>query len=513
MSYQLLVILLCGIIATASSDNAEVLKNHLDQVTKLLGKSSNKCGKNFVSYACGNYRKPSGPTDYPNEKVHFSEIVKELESNPKFSLASSLKARDFYYSCKNHQKPEDILSKMAMFQKSDFKVAQLIGELKTDGVDFILKTNIKLDSGKPKVSIGLQSDIFKKPVYSEGNLKSGLGLLKVPSSEIPSVLKEITHFISGGKSFANGKNGASSSDIHSLKSFEGDLYLNELKKLPKLSRGFEVEIQDSENLEHILELLSQMDKQAFKYFAALEILKLFHDFNCDFVVEYFKMPVMAEFHKLYFTKEDKDNHLNILQNFIKSAEAIDRNSPALGRAKEKKRTVESLDKFLAGSRIDGEYKDCQIVKDNFFQNILNANKLKVYRFLNTDEKDSIAEEVLINILNPTNRNKPASYHYATQGLFLWETFFRENRVEKNGCKSQDLNEYNHALKMSFMDFQKFKADNPQIYKDHGISPEEAYFLNVAQKQCDNKGSILMESIATSEELAEILECSGIQSCK
>lgn len=511
MSCRLIALLLCGSLLVVTGDNVDVLKSHLDDVTKFLGKSSSKCGKDFFNYACGSYRKP-GPTEYPNEQVHFSEIVKELESNPKFSLASSLKARDFYASCKQHQKPENILSKVAIFQKDDFKVAEFIGELKTYGVDFILKTNVKLDEGKPKVSINLQKDIFKSSVYSESNLKSGLGLLKVPSSEIPSVLKDITEFISKSKSIANGKAGASSSDINSLKNFEGDLYLKQLKKLPKLS-SFEVEIMDADNIGNVLELLSHMDKKAFKYFAALEILKLFSDFNCDFIIEYFKIPVLAEFHKLYFTKEDKDNHLHILQSFISSAESIDKNSPAVGIAKEKKRAIENLDKFLSGSKVDGEYKDCQIVKDNFFQNILNANKVKVYRFLNTDEKESIAEELLINILNPTNRNKPSSYHYATQGLFLWETFFRENRIQKGSCKSQELNEYNHALQMSFLDYKKMKADNAQIYKDHGITSEEAFFLNVAQKQCGNKGSIQWESLSNNEELAEILGCSDVHPCK
>ncbi|KAL5291127.1 hypothetical protein ACFFRR_010498 [Megaselia abdita] len=511
MSCRLIALLLCGSLLVTG--NSDVLKNHLDDVTRLLGKSSNKCGKDFVSYACGSYGKPEAIA-YPNEQVHFSIIAQELESNSKFSYASSLKAKDFYYSCKNHQHPEDILKKVALFQKSDFKVSQFLGELKTDGVDFILKTNINLDNGKPKLSIGLQMDIFKNAVYSEGNLKSGLGLLKVSNDEKAIILKEITHFISSGKAIANSRSGSASSDIHDLKSFEGDLYLNELKRLPKLSRGsIEVSIENSENVNNILELLAQMDKKAFKYFAALEILKLFSDFNCDFAVEYFKLPIMAEFHKLYFPKEDKDNHLQILQNFISSAETINRNSPAIERAKEKKRTIENLDKILAGSRIDGDYKDCQISRDNFFQNIINANKYKVYRFLNTEEKDSIAEEVLLNVLNPTNRNKPVSYHYATQGLFLWETFFRENSP-KSGCNpDHEFNEYSQALKMSFLDFKKARADNAQTYKDHGISPEETYFLNVAQKQCSRKGNVLWKVLTSSEELAGALGCSEIPACK
>lgn len=513
MSCRLIALLLCGSLLVTG--NVDVLNHHLDDVTKLLGKSSNKCGKEFVNYACGGYRKP-GPTEYPSEQVHFSIIAKELESNSKFSFASSLKAKDFYYSCKNHQHPEDILKKVALFQKNDFKVAQFLGELKTDGVDFVLKTNINLDNGKPKLSLGLQMDIFKNSVYSEKNLKSGLALLKVSSDEIGPILKDITQFINSGKAIANGRSGSASSDIHSLTNFEGDLYLNELKRLPKLSRGsFETSVEDSDKVNGILELVSQMDKKAFKYFAALEILKLFSDFNCDFAVEYFKIPIMAEFHKLYFPKVDKDNHLQILQNFISSAETVNRNSPTVLRAKEKKRTIENLDKFLAASKIDGDYKDCQIVKDNFFQNILNANKYKVYRFLNSEEKDSIAEEVLLNILNPTNRNKPVSYHYATQGLFLWETFFRENSPKSDCSHSSDpeFNEYSQALKMSFLDFKKSRLDNLGAYKDHGISPEEAYFLNVAQKQCASKGNLLWKVITSSEELAGTLGCSGVQACK
>lgn len=509
MSYCLIVLLLCGSLLVTA--NVDVLENHLNDVTKILGKSSNKCGKDFMSYACGNYGTP-GPTDYPNEKVHFSIIAKELESNSKFSFASSLKAKDFYYSCKNHQHPKDILKKVALFQKNDFKFSQFIGELKTFGMDFILKTNINLDNGNPKVSVGLQMDIFKKSVYSESNLKSGLRLLEVPSEEREGILKEITQFINSGKAIVNGRSG-SAADIHSLKNFESDLFLKELTKLPKLSSGsFEATVADSEQVNKVLELLSQMDKVTFKYFAALEILKLFSDFNCDFAVEYFKMPIMAEFHKLYFPKEDKDIHLEILQNFILSAESINKNSPTVTRAKEKKRTIENFDKILAGSKIDADYKDCEIVKDNFFQNIINTNKYRIYSSLNAEEKDSFAEQVFLNILNPTNRQKPASYHYATQGLFLWEVFFRENSPKSVCGHSEDfeLNEYSHALKMSFLDFKKSRLDNVQVYKDHGISPEETYFLNVAQKQCSRKGNILWTVFLTSEELAGVLGCSGMQ---
>lgn len=513
MSYCPILLLLCGSLL-ASANNVDVLKNHLNDVTKILGKSSNKCGKDFVNYACGSYGKP-GPTDYPNEQVHFSIIAKELETNSQFSFASSLKAKDFYYSCKNHQHPKDILKKVSLFQKDDLKVSQLIGELKTYGVDFIFKTNINLDNGKPKLSVGLQMDIFKKSVYSESNLKSGLGLLEVPREERAAILKEITQFINSGKAIVNGPSGPAG-DIHSLKDFESDLFLKELKKLPKLSSGsFETTVTDSEQVNKVLELMSKMDKKTFKYFAALEILKLFSDFNCDFAVEYFKMPIMAEFHKLYFPKEDKDIHLEILKNFISSAESINKNSPTVTTAKEKKRTIENFDKILAGSKIDADYKDCEIVKDNFFQNIINANKYSIFRFLNTEEKDGFAEQVFLNILNPTNRQKPASYHYATQGLFLWQVFFRENSPKSVCGNSEDFefNENSHALKMSFLDFKKSRIDNVPIYKDHGISPEEAYFLNVAQKQCSRKAHIQWKVFLNSEELAGILGCSGIQACK
>ncbi|XP_055918183.1 neprilysin-1-like [Eupeodes corollae] len=549
LTAAVLVIVVFGLTSAAQSVDKDVenLRKHLAEIRAITDEAHNPCD-NFPKYACGNYHNASGGGNYPNDRVYFSEIADELNRLKEIKLQSTHKAKDFLESCMKHQNPKNILQKVEVFQNpTQFKLARTLGILKTSGINAILLSNINaLDDKKVRINIKLDENLFLSNAFSERIVKRNLELMEVKPAERMDAEKKINAFIQKGKSIltSSREKAVVGSDLKALKNFDWDEYLNELKKMPKVSQAtLEFVLEDVVNLQKIIDLVHETDLQALRLVTALEFMAEVIDTECDMVVDYFRLPLFAEFYRMYFTDSDRSFNLVVLKEFEKSHSEIKSKLENVGggglsRVQEKRKILESMNQILDGSKIDADYKDVLIEKDNFYQNYLYVARNKIQRYLSkASSKSDQSEDYLMNILNPVNRNKPVFYHFASQGLYLWELFFRESRPKYSYDQLRDcldeqqdkyrLFEFNDldyfeyvdafaAMKQTYLDYKRYwdqeydsahKLDN--IFKEFHLTNDQAFFLNLAQRECarvDNGKNIPFRILLNLEEASKVFSC-------